>query len=175
MHETNIKRMSPPLNRELREAIYESCLDVSFARTGGCIGVAHQSKLDQVPSLVSSADLLSGQINCKTRLLSRIIGGLSFQNLDRRARTELLSLDGAMILDRNGRILAAGAIVDVPSGSVGGGGRTAAARRLSMIGLGVKVSQDGTITGFRDDVRILKSRRPTSVPGLATHRFDARP
>jgi hypothetical protein len=62
-----------------------------------------------------------------------------------------------MILDRNGRILAAGAIIDVPSGSVGGGGRTAAARRLSTIGLGVKVSQDGTITGFRNDEQILKS------------------
>ena len=138
VHETNIKRMSPPLNRRLREAIYESCLDVSFARTGGCIGVVHQSSLEQVRALVSATDLLSGESNYKTRLLSRIIGGSSFQRLDRRARAELLSLDGAMILDRNGRILAAGAIVDVPSGSVGGGGRTAAARRLSTIGLGSK-------------------------------------
>jgi hypothetical protein len=69
----------------------------------------------------------------------------------------LLSLDGAMVLDRTGSILAAGAIIDVPSGSVGGGGRTAAAQRLSTIGLGVKVSQDGTITGFRDSARILQS------------------
>ncbi|MDO9556005.1 MAG: hypothetical protein Q7J82_00260 [Coriobacteriia bacterium] len=157
VHETNIKRMSPPHNRELREAIYESCLDVSFARTGGGIGVVSESQMAQVANLVSADDLLSGQGNFKTRLLSRVVGGVTFQALDRRARAEMLSLDGAMILDRNGRILAAGAIIDVPPGSVGGGGRTAAARRLSTIGLGVKVSQDGTITGFRDDARILKS------------------
>ena len=61
-----------------------------------------------------------------------------------------------MVLDHTGVILAAGAIIEVPSGSVGGG-RTAAALRLSTIGLGVKVSQDGTITGFRGGELILKS------------------
>jgi hypothetical protein len=105
---------------------------------------------------VSSDDLLPGPTSYKTRFLSRIIGGRTFHQLDRRARAELLSLDGASVLDRNGRILAAGAMIDVPSGSVGGGGRTAAARRLSTIGLGVKVSQDGTITGFRNDAQILQ-------------------
>jgi hypothetical protein len=119
--------------------------------------VVHQSKIDLIGNLVSAADMVAARSNYKTQVLSRIIGGSSFQRLDRRARAELLALDGAMILDRNGRILAAGTIIDVPSGSVGGGGRTAAARRLSTIGLGVKVSQDGSITGYRDDVRILKS------------------
>jgi len=157
VHETNIARMSPPSDRNLREAIYESCLDVSFARSGGCIGVVKESHRNEVIELVSAGDLLSGEGNYKTRLLSRIIDGRPFQRLDRRARAELLSLDGAMVLDRTGAILAAGAIIDVPSGSVGGGGRTAAAQRLSEIGLGVKVSQDGTITGFRDSARILQS------------------
>jgi hypothetical protein len=137
VHETNIRRMSPPIHRNLREAIYESCLDVSFARSGGCIGVVNESHRNEVGDLVSAGDLLSGQGNYKTRLLSRIIDGRPFQRLDRRARAELLSLDGAMVLDRHGAILAAGAIIDVPAGSVGGGGRTAAAQRLSTIGLGV--------------------------------------
>lgn len=157
VHETNIRRMSPPVNRELREAIYESCLDVSFARSGGCIGVVNESNRERVGDLVSEDDLLSRLSIYKTRLLSRVIGGRAFQTLDRRARAELLSLDGAMVLDRYGAILAAGAIIDVPPGSVGGGGRTAAAQQLSTIGLGVKVSQDGTIAGFRDGVRVLQS------------------
>lgn len=157
VHETTIRRMSPPLDRELREAIYESCLDVSFARTGGCIGVVHESHIEEVGELVAAPDLIANQSTYKTRFLARLIGDATFQALDRRARAELLSLDGAMILNRYGRILAAGAIIDVPPGSVGGGGRTAAARRLSTIGLGVKVSQDGTISGFRNDVRVFKT------------------
>lgn len=157
VHETTIRRMSPPLDRELREAIYESSLDVSFARTGGCIGIVHQSHIGEVAGLVDAADLLANLSTYKTRFVARVIGGATFQALDRRARGELLSLDGAMILDRYGRILAAGAIIDIRSGSVGGGGRTAAARRLSTIGLGVKVSQDGTISGFRDDSRVFKT------------------
>lgn len=157
VHETNIRRLAPPADRELREAIYESCFDVSFARTGGCIGVVNQSDSLRVHDLVSEDDLLSRRSLYKTRLLARVIGGSAFQTLDRRTRAELLSLDGAMIVGRNGTILAAGAIIDVPPGSVGGGGRTAAAVQLSTIGLGVKVSQDGTITGFRDGARILRS------------------
>lgn len=157
VHETNIKRMWPPGNRSLREAIYESCLDASFARTGACIGAIHQAHIDEVAALLSPDDLLSAHATYKTRFIARVVGGASFQSLDRRARAELLALDGAMLLDRNGRILAAGAILNVPSGSADGGGRTAAARRLSTVGVGVKVSQDGTITGFRDDIRILKS------------------
>jgi hypothetical protein len=157
VHETNIKRMSPPSNRRVREAIYESCLDVSFARSGGCIGVVNESHRGEVERLVSTGDLLLAPSTYKSQFLARVIGGNRFQSLDRRARTELLSLDGAMVLDRNGAILAVGAIIDVPSGSVGGGGRTAAAQRLSTIGLGVKVSQDGTITGFRDSALILQS------------------
>lgn len=157
VHETTIRRMSPPLDRELREAMYESCFDVSFARTGGCIGVVHQSHIEEVGDLVDASDLIARQSTYKTRFLARLIGDATFQALDRRARAELLSLDGAMILNRYGTILAAGAIIDVPPGSVGGGGRTAAARRLSTIGLGVKVSQDGTISGFRNDVRVFKT------------------
>ena len=155
VHETNIKRMSPPGNRSLREAIYESCLDASFARTGACIGAVHQAHIDEITTLVSADDLLSAQATYKTRFIARVVGGATFQLLDRRARAELLALDGAMLLDPNGRILAAGAILNVPSGSVDGGGRTAAARKLSTVGLGVKVSQDGSITGFRNGAQIL--------------------
>lgn len=157
VHETNIRRMSPPKDRSLREAIYESCLDVSFARTGGCIGVVNQAQLDQVSEIVSGDDLLASLGSYKSRVISQVVGEQPFQSLDRRARSELLSLDGAMILDRDGRILCAGTIVNIPGGSVGGGGRTAAAVRLSTLGLGLKISQDGTITGFRKGSQILKS------------------
>ena len=155
VHETNVKRMSPPGNRYLREAIYESCLDASFARTGACIGAVHRAHVDKLTDLVSPDDLLAAQATYKTRFIARVVGNALFQQLDRRARAELLALDGAMLVDPNGRILAVGAILNVPSGSADGGGRTAAARKLSTVGLGVKVSQDGSIAGFRNGTLIL--------------------
>jgi hypothetical protein len=157
VHATNVARMSPPRNSTLREAIYESCLDVSFARSGGCIGVVDHAHRDNVGQIVSADDLLARGRTYKARLLSQLIERRRFQELDRRARAELLSLDGAMVLSHSGGILTAGSIIDVPAGSVGGGGRTAAAQRLSTIGLGVKISQDGTITGYRNQDRILQS------------------
>ena len=157
VHNTNIKRLSPPVNLHLRTAIYESCLDVSFARTGGCIGVVDHAHRDSVGSMLAADDFLDERQTYKAQLLACAIGACKFQDLDRRARAELLSLDGAMVMDHKGEILAAGAIINVPAGSVGGGGRTAAARQLSTLGLGVKVSQDGTISGYRKGQRILQS------------------
>jgi hypothetical protein len=157
VHATNIARMSPPVAPALRRAIYESCLDVSFARSGGGIGVVDHAHRAEVAAIVSEDDLLAEQATYKARLLSRLVNGRSFQDLDRRTRAELLSLDGATVLGHTGAILAAGSIIEVPAGSVGGGGRTAAARRLSILGLGVKVSQDGSITAYRNGERIFQS------------------
>lgn len=78
-----------------------------------------------------------------------------FQRLARRIRQEVLALDGATVIDHLGQVLAVGAIVHVPAGSEGGG-RLAAAKRLSKLGLGIKVSSDGPITGFRDGKGILQ-------------------
>jgi hypothetical protein len=65
-----------------------------------------------------------------------------FQDLPRRLRLEMLSMDGATVLDHTGEILTAGAIVKVPSGSTGGG-RLAAVKALAQFGAAIKVSQDG--------------------------------
>ena len=57
-------------------------------------------------------------------------------------------MDGATVLTHTGEVLTAGSIVRVPGGSTGGG-RRAAALQLSKLGLAVKISADGPITGFR--------------------------
>lgn len=149
VHRANIKRMSPPRDPLLREAMYESCLDVSYARSGGCLGIIDSSHTKGLSALVANQDLLKSPSSYKARLISQAINGKRFQHLDRRLRLELLSMDGAVIVNHQGVLLAAGAIIEVPAGSAGGGGRQAAARKLSFVGLGVKISEDGTITGFR--------------------------
>jgi hypothetical protein len=78
--------------------------------------------------------------------LSHLIG-LPFQKISRPVREEMTALDGATVLDATGRVIATGAIVRVPAGSEGGG-RRAAAKALSRLGLAVKISADGGITAF---------------------------
>jgi hypothetical protein len=68
--------------------------------------------------------------------------------MPRRLRLEMLSMDGATILDREGNILTAGTIIEVGGGSPGGG-RTAAAMALARYGTGIKVSQDGPVDIYR--------------------------
>ncbi|MHB1326170.1 MAG: hypothetical protein ACYC0L_08220 [Thermoleophilia bacterium] len=157
VHEANISRMNPPHNRELRRAIYESCLDVSFARSGGCLGVIAYGQTGKLAYLVDKQDLLSLTGSYKTKLVANAIDGKAFHELDRRLRLELMSMDGAVVLDWHGVVLAAGAIIEVPAGSADGGGRRAAAKKLSTAGLGLKVSEDGSISGFQNESVILVS------------------
>lgn len=148
-HEKYIRQIQPPKNRTLRESIYESCLDVSFARTGGCLGVVRSGSKDAVSEIISPNDRLDGDLaSPKTKAIKAMVGR-PFQSLDRRLRQELLALDGATIISHEGEVLAVGAIISVPSGSEGGG-RRAAAIKASKLGLGIKISEDGEITAFKN-------------------------
>lgn len=69
---------------------------------------------------------------------------INFIKLDRKLRAEFVSMDGATILDRNGDVISFGAIIQNDSDSYGGG-RGAAARKLSKYGLAIKISTDGYI------------------------------
>lgn len=149
-HDPIVTQMQKPHLRAVRTAIYESALDASFARTGACIGVVtppHRSDWQRVvPEL---RDYLLSPTSAKAHALSRMVSGRPFQDLERELRQELLAIDGATVLGADGEIYAIGTIVRISGGS-GGGGREAAAIELSTLGLGVKVSQDGRISGYHD-------------------------
>lgn len=87
--------------------------------------------------------------------LENIIGSdRSFTSLDRKLRCELSCLDGASIIDINGKILSFGAIIQNDSGSQGGG-RGAAARKLSNYGgFSVKISTDGYIEVYCNNLNL---------------------
>jgi hypothetical protein len=142
--------LSPPQKLPIRNADYESCLDVSFARTSGCIGILNKGS--NTEGLLSSSDLLASGSTIKSRLLRHSIEK-PFHELDRRLRQELLAIDGAVILNYKGKIITAGAIIQVAAGSEGGG-RLSAAKKLGKYGIGVKISADGPIHGFRSDEEV---------------------
>jgi hypothetical protein len=148
LHETLLTKFNPPTDSGLRTALYESCLDVSFARTGGCLSVVRGGTSDEdIAESVAAQDVIDLRESSKSRMLGDVIGGRTFQELDRRLRQELLAIDGACVLRHTGHFVTAGAIVEVPSGSTSGG-RLAAAMALSHLGLGIKISEDGEIRGF---------------------------
>jgi len=137
-------------SQSLQEAVYASALDVSFARCGGCIGVVHKSKLSAFlnDSILKDGDKLASADNPKVLALRKSVASKTFQEIDRRIRQEILGIDGATVLDHEGKILAAGAILNISQKetlSAGGGARLAAARVLGKYGYAVKVSADGEI------------------------------
>ena len=93
----------------------------------------------------------------KAATLRQIIKGKKFQELDRKIRQELISMDGATIIGYDGKIIAIGAIIKIEAGS-SGGGRLAAAKTLSNYGVAIKISNDGSIQGFKMDRNRLRSK-----------------
>lgn len=131
----------------LRQELYLTALDIAFSRTGGCIGVFTQEHRDKGIRLIDDKDNLkcSNSQSYKREALSAIINNRKFQDLDRFLRLELVSIDGATVLNFEGDILAAGAILRITERSNAGGGRQAAAESLAEHGLGIKISNDGYI------------------------------
>ena len=146
-HEPLVSQISVPRKLEVRTAIYETLLDASFARNGACIGVVSQKSGNAWTNFVNDSDILDLAISDKAMMIAQIVNGRTFYDLPRPLRQELVAIDGSTIMDHTGKILAVGAILKLPGGSTSGG-RTAAAIELGSLGLGVKVSQDGGITGY---------------------------
>lgn len=94
---------------------------------------------------------LRKEINKK--LLKRIVlqkilnNTYDFLKINRKLRNELVSLDGACVIDNIGQVYSFGAIIQNESGSFGGG-RGAAAKKLSEYGMAIKISTDGYIEVF---------------------------
>ena len=93
----------------------------------------------------------------KTATLRKLIADRKFHELDRKFRQELIAIDGAVVIDYDGKILAVGAIIKIDAGSTGGG-RLAAAKTLSNYGISIKISNDGSMQGFKMDRNKLRAR-----------------
>lgn len=158
---------------DLLNEIYLSALDVSFAHSGGIIACVKEEKISSLidseknksPILDPLDNLLPSNIvktpktfnskEDKKRFLKRnfllnIINGENFLTIDRKLRSELISMDGATILDFNGNVISVGAIIQNDSGSYGGG-RGAAAKKLSKYGFAIKISTDGYIEVYIEE------------------------
>ena len=139
----------------IAERVARAAIRLSLQGQGAILAIAE--RLDSIDGVVEPKDrypVPEGWAQGVDAELNRLIppdGLLSSGWLARLAR-----VDGATIVDRNGRLLAFGAIVhSFESGSEGA--RTAAARALSTrVSVAIAVSQDGPITVFVDGRRTLE-------------------
>jgi hypothetical protein len=149
-HRAIVQRMSMQTSFHSRvcDAVYQTCLDVSFAKTGGGIALIKRLEFEKLlqAKIVGENDFVWAN-SIKGQFLNTITGK-PFYDLDRQLRQDIVAMDGATILDYEGKIIAAGAIVNVEAGS-DGGGRLAAAKKLGDYGQAIKISSDGEIRGFK--------------------------
>ncbi len=110
------------------------------------------------PAEITEFDkFLTGDKSVKTATLIKLVAGKKFQDLDRKLRQELIAIDGATVIDYDGKVLAVGAIIKIEAGS-SGGGRLAAAKTLSNYGISIKISNDGSMQGFKMDKNKLRAK-----------------
>ncbi len=64
-HRPFVTRMPVPNSIAVRQAVYESCLDASFASGGACIGVVTRDRTAQYEAVVMQADRLSARTRSK--------------------------------------------------------------------------------------------------------------
>lgn len=115
-------------------------------------------KVDDNNSPIKQFDeFLFEERSAKSAALIKLIRGRKFQELDRKFRQEIIAIDGATVIDYDGTIIAAGAIIKIEAGS-SGGGRLAAAKTLSNYGISIKISNDGSMQGFKIDKNKLRAR-----------------
>ena len=140
--------------------IFQTALDLADAREGALFVVARDAA-NAVAKLVvarRSARCAARPSSARAgppsrRDLLELLEGRSLTDLDPNVLAALASLDGAIVVDPNARLLAAGAILRHPPSAeleagVVEGARTTAALAASKFGPVLKVSEDGIITFF---------------------------
>jgi hypothetical protein len=111
--------------------------------------VGDRERLDGIVSPKDRYDLRNEFDRLAMRPETRLHHLIDAADLDQQTLARLAALDGATIVDRDGNLLAYGAIV-ASSDSQHEGARTAAAKTLSYTAdVAIVVSQDGDITVFR--------------------------
>lgn len=145
----------------LARRLFQTALDLSDARQGALF-VVLRHPLETLSQLVTVDDRLDMEPMAQAeeseapsrRHLLHVLAGRTVTDLDASVLAALATLDGAMVCDPHGQLLAAGAILRQPLDaalSIGRpteGARTAAALAASRFGPVLKVSEDGLITGF---------------------------
>ncbi len=144
----------------IKDILMESYYNEKLNQLYNLVDIIEDEKVKEIPKTFSEA--LRETKYIKSATLIKMIASKKFHELDRVFRAELLSIDGATIVDYEGNIIAVGAIVQIDAGSTGGG-RLAATKTLAKYGTALKISMDGSIQCFNFDSKKQKLRTLFSI------------
>ena len=148
----------------LARLLFSAALNLSEVRRGALF-VVIDDPCAAVGRLIAANDVLSPDIPCgppadlahrdplARRALHYLARGRRVSDLDPAVLESLAGLDGALVVDRSGSIVAFGAILRHDASDLSGlaaaeGARTTAALAASRFGAVLKVSEDGVISCF---------------------------
>lgn len=145
----------------LARRLFQTALDLADAREGALFVVLRRP-IESLRELVSDHDRLDMELvgeendpdTPSRRHLLHVLAGRSVTDLDASVLDALATLDGAVVTEPGGQLLAVGAILRHPPGALrfadglSEGARTTAAAAASRYGPVLKVSEDGLITFF---------------------------
>ena len=142
-------------NRPLAERLFQTGLDLADARRGALFVMLRDPDA-AVPQLIAPADRLDTMAepvdfrsSPSRRDLMYLLSHRTALTMDRAVLEALATMDGATVVDREGRLLAVGAILlhpAIPPAVIVEGARTTAAVAAARFGPVLKVSEDGAIT-----------------------------
>ncbi len=145
---------------DLADRLFRTALDLADARRGALFVVLRDPS-ESAPRLLAVSDRLDLDVQfegadalASRRELLRLLAGRSVVDLPRNVLCALAAIDGAIVTDSSGALIAAGAILRHPPGAeadqtwIAEGARTTAAIAASRFGPVLKVSEDGVITFY---------------------------
>ncbi len=155
----------------LARVLFEAALNMAEARIGGLFVVLDDPEA-ATGRLVARHDLIGEEPRegpptelaphdpLAHRALHYLARNRSATSLDPSVLESLASIDGALVTDRTGRLIAFGAILrqddaaDLPGLTYAEGARTTAALAASLYGPVLKVSEDGFVSCFLAGQRV---------------------
>lgn len=129
-------------------SIYRAALDVSFRRSGGLF-VLLRSQGSKKRLVIPGDGIGDKRRERIYEIFDETLGDANVRTMSRAVLTEIAGLDGGVVLNNKGHILAYGAVLRAFGRfSPSEGSRTKAAIAASRYGIAVKVSSDGDIAFY---------------------------
>jgi hypothetical protein len=143
-------------DRKLAERLFAVSLNLAEGRRGGLFVLVDRP--ESVHDLVAPQDLLeNGLAEASNKAqVHYLLRKKHVLDLEMSVLQSIARVDGGIVMDRVGRLLAFGAILRNTGASLAAqdGGRTTAAVHASRFGLAVKISEDGMVSFYRGGVQV---------------------
>jgi DNA integrity scanning protein DisA with diadenylate cyclase activity len=140
----------------LAERLFTAARNLAEQRRGGLFVVVNCA--EDAGELVSPADLIAyeGPAPINKTQIHYLLRDQSALEMPQSVLQSIARVDGAIVVDRTGRLLAFGAILRHSGESLAAqeGGRTTAAVHASRFGLALKISEDGIVSFYREGKQV---------------------